>query len=83
MRWGGKSAKLAFEHLVLTAARWARCARLAGIAARTSGTVRTARRWSLSARVVYFASGSGRSWNCTTLLGVPLPVSVWNGARVP
>ena len=31
----------------------------------------------------YFASGSGRSWKCTTLLGVPLPVSVWNGARVP
>ena len=31
----------------------------------------------------YFASGSGRSWKCATLLGVPLPVSVWNGARVP
>ena len=28
------------------------------------------------------ASGSGRSWKCTTLLGVPLPVSRWNGARV-
>ena len=24
----------------------------------------------------YFASGSGRSWKCATLLGVPLPVSV-------
>ena len=28
------------------------------------------------------ASGSGRSWNCITLLVVPLPVSMWNGARV-
>ena len=28
------------------------------------------------------ASGSGLSWKCTTLLGVPLPVSRWNGARV-
>ena len=30
----------------------------------------------------YFASGSGRSWNFTTLLVVPLPPSMWNGARV-
>ena len=30
----------------------------------------------------HFASGSGRSWKCTTLLVVPLPVSMWNGARV-
>ena len=33
-------------------------------------------------RSTYFASGSGRSWNCITLLVVPLPVSMWNGARV-
>jgi hypothetical protein len=32
--------------------------------------------------VLYFASGSGRSWNLITLLVVPLPVSMWNGARV-
>ena len=30
----------------------------------------------------YFASGSGRSWKWKTLLVVPLPVSMWNGARV-
>ena len=30
----------------------------------------------------YLASGSGRSWNRMTLLCVPLPVSMWNGARV-
>ena len=30
----------------------------------------------------YFASASGRIWKCTTLLGVPAPVSAWNGARV-
>src|SRR6476620_5965053 len=30
----------------------------------------------------YFASGSGRTWNLITLLVVPLPVSMWNGARV-
>ena len=30
----------------------------------------------------YFASGSGRSWKRTTLLVVPLPVSMWNGVRV-
>ena len=30
----------------------------------------------------HFASGSGRSWNGITLLVVPLPVSMWNGARV-
>lgn len=29
-----------------------------------------------------FASGSGRSWKCSTLLVVPLPVSVWNIVRV-
>ena len=28
------------------------------------------------------ASGSGRIWKCITLLDVPLPVSMWNGARV-
>ena len=28
------------------------------------------------------ASGSGRSWNFITLLVVPLPPSMWNGARV-
>lgn len=28
------------------------------------------------------ANGSGRNWNFTTLLEVPLPVSLWNGARV-
>jgi hypothetical protein len=32
--------------------------------------------------VFYCASGSGRIWNFTTLLMVPLPVSLWNGARV-
>src|SRR5262249_38684257 len=31
---------------------------------------------------VYFASGSGLNCSFTTLLVVPLPVSVWNGARV-
>jgi hypothetical protein len=31
---------------------------------------------------VYRASGSGRIWKCITLLVVPLPVSMWNGARV-
>jgi hypothetical protein len=30
----------------------------------------------------YFASGSGRTWNLTSLLVVPLPPSSWNGARV-
>jgi len=30
----------------------------------------------------YRASGSGRSWKWTTLLLVPLPVSLWNGVRV-
>ena len=28
------------------------------------------------------ASGSGRIWKCITLLGVPFPPSMWNGARV-
>ena len=28
------------------------------------------------------ASGSGRSWNLTTFGRVPLPPSMWNGARV-
>ena len=32
--------------------------------------------------VAYFANGSGRIWNRTTLLVVPFPVSMWNGARV-
>src|SRR5262249_40086478 len=31
---------------------------------------------------VQLANGSGRSWKCTTLLVVPLPPSIWNGARV-
>src|SRR5687768_7754032 len=30
----------------------------------------------------HFASGSGRTWNFTSLLIVPLPPSTWNGARV-
>jgi len=30
----------------------------------------------------YFAKGSGLNCSFTTLLVVPLPVSVWNGARV-
>ena len=34
------------------------------------------------ARCSYFASGSGRSWKCRTLLVVPSPVSIWKGARV-
>ena len=29
------------------------------------------------------ASGSGRSWNFTTFGREPLPVSRWNGVRVP
>jgi hypothetical protein len=33
-------------------------------------------------RSSYRASGSGRSWKCRTLLVVPLPPSMWNGARV-
>ena len=33
-------------------------------------------------RAPHLASGSGRSWNFTTLLDVPLPPSMWNGARV-
>src|SRR6185369_1294697 len=32
--------------------------------------------------VGYFASGSGRTWNFTSLLVVPRPPSMWNGARV-
>jgi hypothetical protein len=32
--------------------------------------------------VGYLASGEGRNWKCRTLLGVPLPPSMWNGARV-
>src|SRR5258705_4140692 len=31
----------------------------------------------------YFASGSGRSWKCTSFGFVPAPPSWWNGARVP
>jgi rhodanese-related sulfurtransferase len=31
---------------------------------------------------VHLASGSGRSWNLTTLLVVPFPPSMWNGVRV-
>ena len=31
----------------------------------------------------HFASGSGRIWNFTTFGRVPLPVSRWNGVRVP
>ena len=33
-------------------------------------------------KISYFASGSGLSWNCISLLVVPLPVSMWNGVRV-
>ena len=43
--------------------------------------VRTPPSHSLAA-IAYSASGSGRIWNFTTLLIVPLPVSLWNGARV-
>ena len=32
--------------------------------------------------LAYFASGSGRIWKRITLLVVPFPVSMWNGARV-
>ena len=32
--------------------------------------------------MVYRARGFGRIWNRTILLVVPLPVSMWNGARV-
>jgi len=35
-----------------------------------------------STRRTYLARGSGRSWNLITLLVVPFPVSMWNGARV-
>src|SRR5687768_8427459 len=37
---------------------------------------------SCSKVVDHFASGSGLTWNCITLLVVPLPPSMWNGARV-
>src|SRR5215204_3193498 len=30
----------------------------------------------------YFDVGSGRTWNFTSLLVLPLPPSAWNGARV-
>jgi len=30
----------------------------------------------------YFETGSGRTWNFTSLLVLPLPPSAWNGARV-
>ena len=30
----------------------------------------------------HFASGSGLTWNFSSLLGTPLPPSMWNGARV-
>ena len=33
-------------------------------------------------RQPHLASGSGRSWNFITLLVVPFPPSMWNGARV-
>ncbi len=36
-----------------------------------------------NASTAHFASGSGRSWKCSTLLVVPFPVSMWKGARVP
>lgn len=32
---------------------------------------------------IYFANGSGLTWNLTSLGLVPLPVSMWNGVRVP
>src|SRR5262245_2434368 len=31
---------------------------------------------------IYFASGSGRTWNLRILLVVPFPPSTWNGVRV-
>jgi protocatechuate 4,5-dioxygenase beta chain len=31
---------------------------------------------------VHLSSGSGRSWNLTTLLVVPFPPSTWKGVRV-
>src|SRR4029453_12369595 len=33
-------------------------------------------------RQAHLANGSGRSWNFITLLVVPFPPSMWNGARV-
>ena len=36
----------------------------------------------VSASTRYRASGSGLSWNFITLLVVPFPPSMWNGARV-
>jgi hypothetical protein len=32
--------------------------------------------------LVYFDNGPGRIWNFTSLGVVPLPPSMWNGARV-
>ena len=37
---------------------------------------------SMEHRPLYLASGSGRTWNFTSLLVVPFPPSAWNGARV-
>src|SRR5262245_25485100 len=31
---------------------------------------------------IYLDNGSGRTWNLMILLVVPLPPSMWNGARV-
>src|SRR5882672_5427017 len=36
----------------------------------------------LSVVANHFDNGSGRTWNLTSLLVVPLPPSMWNGARV-
>jgi hypothetical protein len=32
--------------------------------------------------VCYLARGSGRTWKCIAIGGVPLPVSMWNGTRL-
>ena len=36
-----------------------------------------------SCNPIYFASGSGRSWKCTTSGLEPLPFSISHGARSP
>ncbi len=38
--------------------------------------------WLTRSYLPYFESGSGRTWNFTSLLVSPLPPSPWNGARV-
>jgi len=53
-----------------------------GAVPRDVGATLTLPRSGSVSSAAYFASGSGRSWNFTTLLVVPLPPSMWNGARV-